>query len=456
MPNETGNQPPALHKKHVARLERERRQTQLILYSFIGILAAVVLLLGYGYLDQRYLQLKRPVAEVGGKPIPLEEFQARARLQRQQMLVQYNRLNSYYGYYQQLGQSFGMDVSQQLQQISNQMQSIQSDLDTPENIGRVVLDQMINEEIIRQEAEKRGITVSEEELNARIQADFGYFPNGTPTPTITPTLNPLLEFVTATPSKTPTPNPAFTATATVPPTATNTPAPTFTPAPSATPSPTATPYTQEGYEQLYKEAADNLAKLGFQYDVYRRFFSAQILQEKLQAIIAADAMPAEEQVHARHILVSDEALAKQLIQRLQNGEDFALLAREFSTDTGSAMQGGDLGWFGKGQMVPEFEAAAFALKNPGDFTLEPVKSQFGYHIIQLLERPYSPEQITAAKDQAFRDWLRKAREEYQVKEYDLWKNNIPAEPNMTTMATEAAAAQLTAVAKERQATPTPK
>ena len=92
-----------------------------------------------------------------------------------------------------------------------------------------------------------------------------------------------------------------------------------------------------------------------------------------------------ERVRARHILVSgDEALAK-VQAELKSGKSFDVVAKEYSIDPGSAANGGDLGEFPKGVMVKEFEEAAFALKNPGDVS-EPVKTQFGWHIIKLEER----------------------------------------------------------------------
>ncbi|GAB4541041.1 MAG: hypothetical protein Fur002_08760 [Anaerolineales bacterium] len=453
MPNE-----PVMHKKHIARLERERQQSRLILYSFIFIVVAVIGLIGYALIDQTYLQLKRPVAKIGETKISVENFQARVRLYRQQLLGQYN---IYYQY-----QQFGLNVQSQLDQIS-------SLLNAPEEIGQTVLDQMVNEELIRQEAAKRGITASPQKVEEAIQSQFNYFPNGSPTPTVTPTENPLLAMPSATPSLTP--EVPYTATAaptlegtpaaeaTAVPSATATLAPTATEAPSATPtlsatftpSPTATPYTLEGYQQSYKDANDSLAKLGFKYDVYQNIFEMQLLQEELMKVIAADAKPAEEQVHARHILVNDEALAKEIIARLQNGENFGLLASQYSSDASNAAKGGDLGWFGKGAMVAEFEAAAFNLKNPGDFTLTPVKTQFGYHIIQLIERGYSPDQIKAAQDQALSDWLAQAKIDYGVETYDIWKQYIPTTPSFESMATEAAQKQLTAVAEEKNATATP-
>lgn len=88
----------------------------------------------------------------------------------------------------------------------------------------------------------------------------------------------------------------------------------------------------------------------------------------------------ESNIQASHILVDDEKLAKDIIKKLDGGADFAELAKEHSSDT-SAEQGGDLGSFGRGQMVVEFEEAAFALKD-GEYTKEPVQSQYGYHIIK--------------------------------------------------------------------------
>jgi len=98
-----------------------------------------------------------------------------------------------------------------------------------------------------------------------------------------------------------------------------------------------------------------------------------------------------EQVKARHILVSGEDDAKDISKQLTKGADFAELAKEKSEDPGSKDKGGDLGYFGKGMMDPEFEKVAFSLK-VGE-TSGPVKSAFGYHIIRVEDR--KPERIPA-------------------------------------------------------------
>lgn len=90
------------------------------------------------------------------------------------------------------------------------------------------------------------------------------------------------------------------------------------------------------------------------------------------------------ELNARHILVADQETADKVKAELEAGGDFAALAEEYSTDPGSAANGGNLDWFGAGAMVPEFEEAAYALEV--DEISEPVQSQHGFHIIQVTEK----------------------------------------------------------------------
>lgn len=99
--------------------------------------------------------------------------------------------------------------------------------------------------------------------------------------------------------------------------------------------------------------------------------------------------PGEEEVHAAHILVADEDKARAIIAQLKAGADFAQIAKETSTDPSAKGTGGDLGYFKKTDMLPEFAAAAFALK-PGEITEAPVKTRFGWHVIKLLDRRTAP------------------------------------------------------------------
>ena len=121
-----------------------------------------------------------------------------------------------------------------------------------------------------------------------------------------------------------------------------------------------------------------------------------------------------------------------MLQRLEAGEDFGTLAVEFSTDPSAKNNQGDLGWFGRGMMVPEFEDAVFALEEIGDIS-EAVESQFGFHIIQLLgreERPLDAGALQREKDTVFGEWLQKVKEDYDIEIFDIWQEKVPAEPDL--------------------------
>lgn len=131
---------------------------------------------------------------------------------------------------------------------------------------------------------------------------------------------------------------------------------------------------------------------------------------------AAKQQKPEEEIHARHILVATEADAQAVLKRLRAGEDFAKVAKETSKDPGS--EGGDLGWFTKERMVPAFADAAFQLKE-NTFS-EPVKSQFGWHVIEVLgkrQKTFPP--FDQVKDQIVRYSIQKAQSDLIL---DLRKN----------------------------------
>ena len=111
--------------------------------------------------------------------------------------------------------------------------------------------------------------------------------------------------------------------------------------------------------------------------------TADKLRERYEGLKQSEDF-AQEEVHARHILTESEEEAKAVIEELQGGADFAALAEERSVGP-SAQGGGDLGFFRREQMVPEFAEAAFALE-PGEITTEPVQTQFGWHVIKVLDR----------------------------------------------------------------------
>jgi peptidyl-prolyl cis-trans isomerase C len=118
----------------------------------------------------------------------------------------------------------------------------------------------------------------------------------------------------------------------------------------------------------------------------RRFLAGKLSDDLLKKRYTEEIakVPPTEELRASHILVRTEGDAQAIIKQLEGGGDFAKLAKEKSTDS-SAATGGDLGYFVEGDMVPEFYAAAVKLKK-GEYTKEPVKTQFGWHIIELTDR----------------------------------------------------------------------
>jgi parvulin-like peptidyl-prolyl isomerase len=369
---------------------------------------------------------REPVAEVDGTVITTAEFQERVRLERVSL---YNQLSQY----QFFQQNFGMDTNQQQQEIL-------LTLNSPQAIGDRVLSTMIDEVLIRKEAAERGITVSDEELETYIQEAYEFFPAGTPSPTVTPTeiVYPTLsseqltiypatatatEAATSTPAPSQTPDPAVTST----PTATAAPpTPTFVPE-LATASPT--PYTLEGFEQRFNETREQFDEYGISEETLRTVYEMDLLRNKLQDALAENLERTELQALVRHILVDTEEEARAAYNLVNSGSNFARIAREFSKDTGSGARGGDLGWAPVSNYVDEFAKAVTSLEI-GEIS-EPVKTEFGYHIIQVVAReevPLTAAQIDQKKQTNFNEWLTTQREAAEITRYEVWRERVPIEP----------------------------
>jgi foldase protein PrsA len=142
-----------------------------------------------------------------------------------------------------------------------------------------------------------------------------------------------------------------------------------------------------------------------------------------------DSFQQEEEVKASHILVSDLETANEVLEKLEAGEDFSELASKYSQDEANKDDGGNLGYFGKGEMVQEFEDAVFAMK-VGDIS-EPVKTSYGYHIIRLDDKKEAKEAVfeevkdevrevlfEQKADDEYSNWLNEVKQDYDI-EYKL-------------------------------------
>lgn len=139
---------------------------------------------------------------------------------------------------------------------------------------------------------------------------------------------------------------------------------------------------QADVQAKIEEAADQVIAEAYLTQTIASLVTEEALRQRYDETIGSQT--GEEEARARHILLESEDAAREVIAELDDGADFAVLAEQKSTGP-SAAQGGDLGWFQAGQMVPEFSQAAFALE-PGAYTTDPVQSQFGWHVILLEDK----------------------------------------------------------------------
>ncbi len=420
--------PQPQNRNVLGQRQKEERQKRIIIIGTIVVLVAVLGLVAYGIFDLKVLQPRKNVIKVEDRTVNVTEYKQRVRYRRFQMINQAVQLV-------QFSQSMGSNA-QAMGYFQQQLVQIAQQLNQPNTVGEQVNQALVDELIILEEAEKMGISLSDEEFEKELQGVFGYYPDGTPTPTATldilPTSTLSPQQLTLVPD-TPTPGGEEGGDQTA-----LTPTPTTDPGDAQSGDPTATPmirpteYTQEQFETNYQEALTNLKEqANLEEETFRSLVRRFLIRERVQEEVTSDVERTQEQVWARHILVNNEETAQEVLTKLEEGESFAELAEEYSTDPSNNTRGGDLGWFGRGSMVPAFEDAAFSLDVGG--VSEPVETQFGWHIIQVLgheERSIPIDTYQQMVQQEFQSWLAEKREEYDTEIADDWQRYVPSEPNL--------------------------
>ncbi len=175
---------------------------------------------------------------------------------------------------------------------------------------------------------------------------------------------------------------------------------------------------QQVEEELTRLIGDNVEQFqewlesnGMTAERFREELRRQMLSASVQERVLGDTPQAVEQVHARHILLSSEAEAMEVLVKLHTGEGFGDLAKRYSQDKASSDDGGDLGYFPRGVMPIEIEAVAFAL-SPGQLS-GIVQTDFGFHILEVLEkdpaREIPEEMLVTWRENVFLQWLRTQR-----------------------------------------------
>jgi len=431
----TGAPKPERRDAPVRRVNRNRREQEanrIVLLATAVIAVVIAVIVGGALLVDNVIKPAAAVVSVGGTNISTGDFQRRVVYQRWR---DGNLLAQYYNNYGQYGQQLLGDSSGAIGQLYSAMQS-------PILYGKRVLDQMTDETVIAQYAKEKGITVSDAELQESAGQAFGYVPDPkTATPTVTPSITPTL-LVSATPSPIPSLTPTVTPLPAGSPTPTATLVPTLTSTPFPTGIPTVTPGATEQKQNFDKSLTDynkSAAKLTglSESDIAAQFREENYrtkLREKVREQIGGKLEPVQEQNKVRHILVATEDEAKQVIDALNKGESFAALAKAVSTDTGSGAQGGELGWAAHGKYVKEFEE--YVWKPASDVigkVSDPIKSQFGYHIIQVEtreSRPLTESEQQDVQNRKFNDWLTQAKLDRKATTYPSWSDAVPERPGL--------------------------
>ena len=341
----------------------------------------------------------RIAATVDGEPVSLETFIQAVTFNRYQYLNMYSQ-------YAQMYSMYGLP----LDSLDEQMVGILGE-DGKERLGSEVIDQLTYDKVLEMEAKEAGLEITEDEVYGQLKTMFGYEDP-----------EPEEEGLAGLDS--------------------------FNVTLNATDTEDDKNNNFRSYAQTILDSAYGSA---VSFDYLKNYAKNILTDNKLFEKDLEDRVFEAEMVSARHILVEDEDTAKEILAKLDAGEDWATLASEHSLDTSNKDNSGDLGWFGRGEMVAEFEEAAFGLE-PGEIS-EPVQTSFGYHIIASdgkEVRPLSGSALQNAQNAAYDEWTMSLRAKHDIQSNpEVWMNAVPMipafVPSVTTAPAEEPAAEETVV-----------
>jgi parvulin-like peptidyl-prolyl isomerase len=450
-------------QRRVSRRDREHRQRQLLYIGTAIAGAVVVIALAAGAIWQYYIYPRQDLASVNGEAIERRDYWMVRELQLRQTIAQLSQQFQFADATQQ------EEIRQRVELAQSELEDVPG---AP--IASDTLQSMVDNQVVVQNMGEVGVSVSDEDVDTYIAEQFAPVPLTEPTPTATieptaaawatetrgaqeqqatatgqatqtiaaqtataagtPAASPTGEAdvtgtaaTTATTAATTTAEATTTAKATATGTAAQTAAtgtategsPTAEGSPTSEGSPAATETATPNAEQalatsettfdLFSENFLNPSDMS-RSDYERLVARPEVARQKVRETLINQIPSRQEQVHAAHILVATKEAADAVVARLGT-EDFAAVAREVSTDTSTAGNGGDLGWFPRGIMVPTFEETAFSTP-PGEVSA-PVQSEFGWHVIKVIEkepdRPLTISTLQTLQGKVFEDWLSEQR-----------------------------------------------
>lgn len=342
-------------RRRSSRVEQQRRYRTIVIGTAIGVAVLVVGVLVYGLVIDRFIKGRAAVARVNGVTITADDLRGE------------------------------IDFLQRLYQMPL----------SAEYLDFVLDDILIREELVRQEVARRGLVVTDEDVQRKIEEEQGYYRDGTPTPV--PTLP-----ATSTPVATT----AVTATEAL------------TPTPTLAPVPTSTPVTAEGSQQSYDQF---LAMQNVSDKEYREYVKTQLMYEVLVEDFRKDVPTTLDQVQLRYLRVTDEEKASELARRLEDGVSFEALKEEVEFDDVAPGYGSDLQWFTEETLEQNLGVdvvdQAFSMDS-GVFAQE---SQGMYYVVEVVDHRMRDVEDTLA-DQlasaALLEWIESQQELVERLDYD--------------------------------------
>ncbi len=372
-----------LTRRQRSRRDKDAQVKRTLLWSAIGVGALIILIIGYGLLNEYVIKARTPVAKVGDATITTREFQSRLDYQRTMAQLQLNR------YQRDLSTLNPNDPSQQMfyQQYQMIVDNLENQL-SPEmemTFADQLLDQMIEETLIRQEAEERGIIVPDPEVQQEIELMLGYDRNATITET---------EVLTGTNA----------------------------------------PMTKAEFQETYQALKENvLQPTNFSEERYRQLIKTELLRERLIEVLGQDVARVAEQVQLFYLTAGTEEQARELRARLTTSDTVETLREELMADEDDQTTAQTLPWLPKNylemQLGPELAEAAFSTPvetatSPILSTDTPMGEDDVYYVVYVMgheeDRPLREDFVDQAKQEKYLEWLETEKAE-KVEKFDWEK-----------------------------------
>jgi parvulin-like peptidyl-prolyl isomerase len=380
--------PQELTRKQISRRDRERRMERGLIIGVAVVAVVVIGLIAYGLAVENIIKARQVVAVVGDVPLRAVEFQAQVRLMRMEMQLELNNWQN-----QRMSLDPGDESAEfYLNYIDERVRALEANLSEGNAlaIGVEALDRLVLYELVRQEAERRGIVVTEDEVQRKVELDLNYDRTA---PTLPLTATSVL-------------------TAEAPP---------------------PTPVTEEDFRQQYDTIINDLLKpLDISERQYRSWIEADLLVQRLAEDMAKEVPGDADQVRLRLLSVESEAEASEFVARLDAGESFQTLADEVEVDEETTASVTELEWLPRtlieGGLGTEVADLAFSL-DVGDYSRPTPGLEGGrYYIIEVLGHEVRELDETVREqlgNEAFQDWVDAQQVVVERKPYsDL----VPTEP----------------------------